>query len=100
MSYLLQQQLTKPGSGGLLLLRRRTPLPRRTVTYFCSGAYRCARRLWFVPTGIWRHTSGRERFGGNDAEGTSDWKVSTLGVAAMTAAGLWKSARCFWCYLN
>jgi len=31
MSYLLQQQLTKPGSGGLLLLRRRTPLPRRTV---------------------------------------------------------------------
>ena len=26
--------------GGLLLLRRKTPLPRRSVVYFCSGAHR------------------------------------------------------------
>ena len=32
-------QLTKPKSGGLLLLRRRAPLTRRTVAYFCSGAH-------------------------------------------------------------
>jgi hypothetical protein len=31
-------QPTKPKSGGLLLLRRRAPLTRRTVAYFCSGA--------------------------------------------------------------
>jgi hypothetical protein len=30
----------KQESGGLLLLRRITPLPRRNVVYFCSGAYR------------------------------------------------------------
>ena len=30
----------KPKSGGLLLLRRNTPLPRRAVAYFCSGAHR------------------------------------------------------------
>jgi hypothetical protein len=35
-------QLTKPKSGGLLLLRRRAPLSRRTVAYFCSGAH----NLW------------------------------------------------------
>ena len=29
----------KPKSGGLLLLRRVTPLPRRDAVYFCSGAY-------------------------------------------------------------
>jgi hypothetical protein len=29
----------KPKSGGLLLLRRVTPLPRRGAVYFCSGAY-------------------------------------------------------------
>jgi len=29
----------KPRSGGLLLLRRVTPLPRRDAVYFCSGAY-------------------------------------------------------------
>jgi hypothetical protein len=34
------QMLTKPSSGGgLLLLRRNTPLTRRTVAYFCSGAH-------------------------------------------------------------
>jgi hypothetical protein len=32
----------KPKSGGLLLLRRVTPLPRRDAVYFCSGAYRAA----------------------------------------------------------
>ena len=35
--------LTKPSSGGrptgLLLLRRKTPLARRSVAYFCSGAH-------------------------------------------------------------
>src|ERR1035438_9061286 len=31
----------KQESGGLLLLRRITPLPRRNVVYFCSGAYTC-----------------------------------------------------------
>jgi hypothetical protein len=30
----------KPKSGGLLLLRRVTPLPRRDAVYFCSGAYK------------------------------------------------------------
>ena len=29
----------KEESGGLLLLRRITPLPRRNAVYFCSGAY-------------------------------------------------------------
>jgi hypothetical protein len=29
----------KQESGGLLLLRRITPLPRRNTVYFCSGAY-------------------------------------------------------------
>jgi hypothetical protein len=29
----------KQESGGLLLLRRITPLPRRNAVYFCSGAY-------------------------------------------------------------
>ena|SRR5271157_808311 len=29
----------KQKSGGLLLLRRITPLPRRNTVYFCSGAY-------------------------------------------------------------
>ena len=33
-------QLMKPRSGGgLLLLRRKAPLSRRTVAYFCSGAH-------------------------------------------------------------
>jgi hypothetical protein len=33
--------LMKPKSGGgLLLLRRKTPLPRRSVAYFYSGAHR------------------------------------------------------------
>jgi len=30
----------KPKSGGLVLLRRITPLARRDALYFCSGAYR------------------------------------------------------------
>ena len=30
----------KQESGGLLLLRRITPLPRRNTVYFCSGAYK------------------------------------------------------------
>jgi hypothetical protein len=31
---------TKPVSGGgLLLLRRKAPLKRRSVAYFCSGAH-------------------------------------------------------------
>jgi hypothetical protein len=34
-------QLTKLKSGGLLLLRRRTPLTRRPVAYFHSGAHTC-----------------------------------------------------------
>jgi len=29
----------KPKSGGLVLLRRITPLARRDAVYFCSGAY-------------------------------------------------------------
>jgi hypothetical protein len=34
--------LTKPISdGGLLLLRRKTPLSRRSVAYFYSGAHTC-----------------------------------------------------------
>jgi hypothetical protein len=33
----------KPKSGGgLLLLRRKTPLPRRSVAYFYSGAHKRA----------------------------------------------------------
>jgi len=33
--------LTKPRSGGgLLLLRRKAPLKRRSVAYFCSGAHK------------------------------------------------------------
>jgi putative transposase len=33
--------LTKPRSGGgLLFLRRKTPLPRRSVAYFYSGAHK------------------------------------------------------------
>ncbi len=33
--------LTEPSSGGgLLLLRRKAPLSRRSVAYFCSGAHR------------------------------------------------------------
>ena len=28
-------------SGGLVLPRRLTPLPRRNAVYFCSGAYNC-----------------------------------------------------------
>ena len=31
--------LVKQESGGLLLLRRTTPLTRRNAVYFCSGAY-------------------------------------------------------------
>jgi hypothetical protein len=34
-----RNQLTKPKSGGLLLLRRNTPLTRRAVAYFYSGAH-------------------------------------------------------------
>ena len=35
-----RQLLTKPRSGGgLLLLRRKAPLARRSVAYFCSGAH-------------------------------------------------------------
>jgi hypothetical protein len=35
-----RQMLTEPRSGGgLLLLRRRAPLSRRTMAYFCSGAH-------------------------------------------------------------
>jgi hypothetical protein len=35
--------LTEPSSGGgLLLLRRKAPLKRRSVAYFCSGAHKCA----------------------------------------------------------
>ena len=38
------QQLMKPESGGgLLLLRRSTPLARRNTVYFCFGAYK---RTW------------------------------------------------------
>ena len=38
-----RQMSAKPRSGGcLLLLRRRTPLTRRSVVYFCSGAHRIA----------------------------------------------------------
>jgi hypothetical protein len=40
MNPLPEQPITEPESGGgLLLLRRRTPLPRRSVAYFCSGAH-------------------------------------------------------------
>ena len=40
MNPLPQQPITKPESGGgLFLLRRRTPLPRRSVAYFSSGAH-------------------------------------------------------------
>jgi hypothetical protein len=35
----LRNQLTKPESGGLLLLRRNTPLTQRAVAYFHSGAH-------------------------------------------------------------
>jgi hypothetical protein len=32
--------LTEPSSrGGLLLLRRKAPLKRRSLAYFCSGAH-------------------------------------------------------------
>src|ERR1035441_4136846 len=45
MNAAVPQQLMKPESGGgLLLLRRITPLTRRHTVYFCSGAYR-GRRL-------------------------------------------------------
>jgi len=37
--------LVKQESGGLLLLRRTTPLTRRNAVYFCSGAYRPQIRL-------------------------------------------------------
>src|SRR5208337_3281935 len=40
-------QLTKLKSGGLLLLRRRTPLTRRSVAYFHSGAHRTTYSLNF-----------------------------------------------------
>jgi hypothetical protein len=41
MNSAVPQQLMKPESGGgLLLLRRITPLKRRHTVYFCSGAYR------------------------------------------------------------
>jgi len=33
------RDLVKQKSGGLLLLRRITPLPRRNAVYFYSGAY-------------------------------------------------------------
>jgi len=33
----------KRQSGGLVLLRRITPLARRDAVYFCSGAYNCAK---------------------------------------------------------
>jgi len=40
MNAAVLQQLMKPKSGGgLLLLRRITPLARRHTVYFCSGAY-------------------------------------------------------------
>ena len=40
MNAAVPQQLMKPESGGgLLLLRRITPLTRRHTVYFCSGAY-------------------------------------------------------------
>ena len=34
--------------GGLILLRRKTPLTRRLLVYFLSGAYRrhTAKRIW------------------------------------------------------
>jgi hypothetical protein len=41
MNAAVPQQLMKLQSGGgLLLLRRITPLARRHTVYFCSGAYR------------------------------------------------------------
>src|ERR1022692_3151527 len=47
------KHFVKPRSGGLLLLRRITPLPRRNAVYFCSGAYRIqlARREELMPAG-------------------------------------------------
>jgi hypothetical protein len=40
MNSAVPQQLMKPESGGgLLLLRRITPLTRHHTVYFCSGAY-------------------------------------------------------------
>src|ERR1035438_849756 len=35
----LRQEPAKLRSGGLVLPRRLTPLPRRNAVYFCSGAY-------------------------------------------------------------
>jgi len=32
--------------GGLLLLRRITPLARRHTVYFCSGAYSSSNVMW------------------------------------------------------
>ena len=38
--------LTEPSSGGgLLLLRRKAPLSRRSVAYFCSGAHTSRRHI-------------------------------------------------------
>jgi hypothetical protein len=40
MNSAVPQQHMKPRSGGgLVLLRRTTPLARRNTAYFCSGAY-------------------------------------------------------------
>ncbi len=35
----LHNRFVKPKSGGLVLLRRITPLLRRDVAYYCSAAY-------------------------------------------------------------
>ncbi len=46
--------LVKQESGGLLLLRRITPLARRNAVYFCSGAYRLARCRYHGADGMRR----------------------------------------------
>src|ERR1019366_10150401 len=40
----LRQEPAKLRSGGLVLPRRLTPLPRRNAVYFCSGAYNLRRK--------------------------------------------------------
>jgi AraC family transcriptional regulator of adaptative response / DNA-3-methyladenine glycosylase II len=52
MNSAVPQQLMKPESGGgLLLLRRSTPLTRRHTIYFCSGAYTGSRLLALLEAG-------------------------------------------------
>jgi hypothetical protein len=53
-----RQQLTKTRSGGgKLLLRRKTPLKRRSVAYFHSGAHKAANLS--AKTGVFMRQSGK-----------------------------------------